>query len=317
MLLSSTPYWKHLHARIKSLEVLSTCRGYFESLHSLRLILRPPQEQVKSPIRTFEMAHGVRVLDITSALCSHVCLPDDGKGLTNLTIHGPFVKHMFSLLGNTPNIEILKVPFHSSKPFKRLNSPIMMPKVTNLIISEWDGAAPSSIAHLFESLELPVLSTLGFNLDNLDSDSTIFVFSEILPHHHCRGITAFTVNTPRSKVGKAGLIDFLTHITNLGYFGLSAKVVDGDLFSAFTRSNINDDILPRLIAFDLNSESIPEPKMLLEMVESRQTQQGEGVVRLRKLQELYLDAPLIFDDSSWASRWQSLLRSGLIVNYGY
>ncbi len=260
------------------------------------------------------MAHGVRVLDITSALCSHVCLPDDGKGLTNLTIHGPFVKHMFSLLGNTPNIEILKVPFHSSKPFKRLNSPIMMPKVTNLIISKWDGAAPSSIAHLFESLELPVLSTLGFNLD---SDSTIFVFSEILPHHHCRGITAFTVNTPRSKVGKAGLIDFLTHITNLGYFGVSAKVVDGDLFSAFTRSNIDDDILPRLITFDLNSESIPEPKMLLEMVESRQTQQGEGVVRLRKLQELYLDAPLIFDDSSWASRWQSLLRSGLIVNYGY
>ncbi len=57
--------------------------------------------------------------------------------------------------------------------------------------------------------------------------------------------------------------------------------------------------------------------MLLEMVESRQTQQGEGVVRLRKLRELYLDASLTFDDSSRASRWQSLLRSGLIVNYGY
>ncbi|KAK0440825.1 hypothetical protein EV421DRAFT_1905188 [Armillaria borealis] len=320
------PYWKHLRACMpaKSLEAFSTYRGYLESLHYLELRQPSWQDQANSPVHAFEMAHSLRILNINSGLGHHICLPDGGKGLTNLTIYGGSVKNMCILLGNTPNIETLGLYIQMSRPFERLNSPIMMPKVTSLVISEWDGAAPSSIAHLFESLELPALSNLCFNLDNEESDSTVFVFPEILPHHHCRGITALTVTAPGSKVGKVGLIGILTHIKNLEDLTISAQIIDEDLFSALTRSNNNDDdILPQLLTFDLrNSESIPDHKIFLQMVESRMQDQTEddkreeGVIGLRKIEEVYLNEPLTFDDPSLASRWQALQSNGLVVYYG-
>ncbi|KAK0440416.1 uncharacterized protein EV420DRAFT_1581841 [Desarmillaria tabescens] len=323
ILLASIPYWKNLRACIptKSFEVFLTYRGYLESLHYLK-VRRALQDKATSPIRIFEMAQSVRVLDISSGLCSGICLPDNGKGLTNLTIHGRFVKCMFSLLGNTPNIEILGVYFQASKPFERLNTPIMMPKVTALAISEWDGAAPSSIAHLFESLELPALSFLQLCLDNEDSDSTVFVFPEILSHHHCREIRQVEVTAPRSKVGKAGLVDILTCTINLEHLSVAAEVVDKDLLSALTRSNGNERILPKLFTFDLRgSESIASYEILLQVAESRRKDEiepsrQEEALEMGILEELYLDEPLTFDDVSLASRWQALQSDGLIVNYG-
>ncbi len=178
VLLTSIPYWKYLRACIpaKSLAVLSIYGSYLESLLYIEIDL---PEDAASPIHAFEMAQNFRILEIESSLCRHVYLPDSGHGLTDLTIHGPFVKHIFSFLRKTPNIEKLQLYFVASMPFERLNSPILMPKVTRLVISEWDDVAPSSIAHLFESLELPELFNLSFNLDNEDSDSTVFVLPEI------------------------------------------------------------------------------------------------------------------------------------------
>ncbi|KAK0245291.1 hypothetical protein EDD85DRAFT_873339 [Armillaria nabsnona] len=325
VLLSSMSYWKHLRARIptKSLEVFSTYRGYLKSLHYLEL-KQPQQDQANLvPIHTFEMAHGLRVLNISSKLCRHICLPHGGKGLTDLAIYGRFIKDMFLLLGNTPNIEKLQLCIQNSKPFERLGSPIMMPKLTTLEILEWNGAASCSIAHLFESLELPALSNLYFSLDNEESASTVLVFPEILPHHHCHEIVELTVLAPRSKIGKTRLIKVLTHITNMQHLTVSAKIVDKELLSALTRSGNDDDILPQLRTFDLRaSDTIPDHMILLEMVESRmkgQTgdgEQEEGMIELTMLEEVYLDEPLTFDDPSLASRWQALQSNGLVVYDG-
>ncbi len=317
ILLTSITYWKHLRACIpaKSLAALSTYGSYLESLHYLAMKL---PEDAKSPIRTFEMAQSLRILEIEPTLCRHIYLPDGGKTLTELVIRGPFVEHIFSFLRKTPNIGKLEVYFEDSKPFERLSSPIMMPKLTNLVISEWDGAAPSSIAHLFESLELPALFYLHFSLDNEDSDSTVFVFPEILPHHRRYEIPQLRVIAPRSTVGKGGLVDMLSRVTNMEHLGVEAKIVDEHLLSALTRSSDNDDILPRLRTFDLRcSRSIPDHKMLLQMVESRRKNQTEGGEQEEgiMLEEVYLDEPLTFDDPSLASRWQSLQRNGLIVKY--
>ncbi|KAK0440838.1 hypothetical protein EV421DRAFT_1960830 [Armillaria borealis] len=248
ILLTSIPYWKHLRTCIpsKSLAALSTYGSYLESLLYLEVYL--PEDHAASPtgIHAFEMAQSLRILEIESTLCHHVYLPDGGHGLTDLTIHGPFIKHIFSFLRKTPNVKKLKLYFEASKPFERLNSPILMPQVTKLVISEWDEVAPSSIAHLFESLELPKLSSLTFDLDNEDSDGTVLVFPEILPHHRCHKLRRLEVVASRSKVGKPGLIDLLTRATNLKHFAVSAKIVEKDLLSALTRSNDNDDILPEL-----------------------------------------------------------------------
>ncbi|KAK0197994.1 hypothetical protein F5146DRAFT_1017759 [Armillaria mellea] len=271
ILLTSIPYWKHLCACIpaKSLAVLSTYGSYFESLFYLKMDL---PGDAASPVHAFEMAQSLRILKIDSSLCRHVYLPDGGLGLTNLTISGPFVKHIFSFLRKTLNIETLELHFVTSKPFERLNSPILMPKVTKLIISEWDDVAPSSIAHLFESLELPKLSSLCFDLDNEDSDN-VLVFPEILPHHHCHKLRRLEVDASRSKVGKTGLIDLLIRATNIKYLTVSAKTVETDLLSALTRSRNNGNILPELRTIDFRgSESISDHKLLLQMVESRTNQ---------------------------------------------
>ncbi|PBK61959.1 hypothetical protein ARMSODRAFT_1089444 [Armillaria solidipes] len=323
VLLSSMPHWKHLCARIpaKSLEVFSTYRGYLESLHYLDL-RQPRQDQAKSPIHTFEMAQNLRVLSIGSTLCRHIYLPDGGKALTELLIRGPFVKHIFSFLRKMPNIEKLYLYFENSKPFERLSTPITMPKLVTLLIAEWNGAAPSSIAHLFESLELPALSDLYFNLDDQETDSTVLLFPEILPHHHCHEINGLTVTAPESEIGKTGLIKVLTHIINMQHLTVSAKIVDEELLSALTRSGNNDDILPRLRTFDLReSDTIPNSKILLEMVARMKGQTGngeqeEGVIELKMLEEVYLGEPLTFDDPSLASRWQSLQSNGLVVYDG-
>ncbi|KAK0232811.1 hypothetical protein IW262DRAFT_1326883 [Armillaria fumosa] len=320
ILLTSIPYWKHLRIRVpaKSLVVLSNYRPYLESLHYLRIGL--PNEHGMSPIHAFELAQSLRVLDINSTLCRHFCPPDSGNGLTSLVIRGPFVKHVFSFLCKTPNLETLELYFEASKPFERLNIPIMMPKLTTLIVSDKNGAAPSSIAHFFESLELPTLSLLRFGLYSAN-DSTALVFPEILPHHGC-GIVELAVTAPKSKIGKTSLISLLTHVTNMQHLTISAKIVDEDLFSALTRSGNNDDISPRLRTFDLRqSETIPDYKILLEMVESRmKSQEGddeqEAAVGLEMLEEVFLDDPLTFDDPSLASRWQALQGNGLIVHDG-
>ncbi|SJL03067.1 uncharacterized protein ARMOST_06412 [Armillaria ostoyae] len=279
ILLTSIPHWKHLRTCIpaKSLAVLSTYGSYLEGLHYLQIGL--PEAHAASPIHAFEMARSLRILDIHSTLCRHIYLPDGGKVLTKLVIHGPFVNHIFSFLRKTPHIQELELHFVASKSFERLSSPIMMPKLTSLVISEWDGAAHSSIAHLFESLELPTLSILQVTLDNEDN-STNFVFPEMLPHHHCRGITALIVTAPSSKVGKPGLINFLTQFSNLAHLTVSAKIVDNDLLLALTRSKDNDDILPELRTFNLQgSKSIPEHRLFLQMAESRmkdETEDDEG-----------------------------------------
>ncbi|PBK89162.1 hypothetical protein ARMGADRAFT_1033263 [Armillaria gallica] len=292
ILLTSMPHWKHLRVYVpsKTLITFSTYGGYLESLHYLDA-KTVTQDLFMSPIHTFQKTRSLRTLKINSTLCHYICLPDSGNGLTDLTLCGPSVKHMFSVLGNAPNIKTLSVYFRVSNPFERLDLPIVMPKLTSLTIAEYKGAAPKSIIHLFESLELPALFYLKIGCDR------------------ARG----------SKIDiKTGLIAFLASISNLRHLSFAAKTVDKDVLSTLTRSNDNGDILPQLLTFDLRgSESIPKPKILLEMVESRQTHQGEGVVRLRKLQELYLDAPLAFDHSSWASRWQSLLRSGLINHHQF
>ncbi len=279
ILLTSIPHWKHLRTCIpaKSLAVLSTYGSYLESLHYLQIGL--PDAHAASPIHAFEMAQNLRILDIDSTLCRHICLPDGGKVLTKLVIHGPFVNYILSFLRKTPHIQELELHFVASKSFERLSSPIMMPKLTSLVISEWNGAAHSSIAHLFESLKLPTLSILQVTLDNEDN-STTFVFPEMLPHHHCRGITALIVTAPSSKVGKPDLINFLTQFSNLAHLTVSAKIVDNDLLLALTRSKDNDDILPELRTLDLRgSKSIPEHGLLLRMVESRmkdETEDDEG-----------------------------------------
>ncbi len=226
------------------------------------------------------------------------------KALTDLVIRRPFHKHLFPFLCKTPNIETLKLHFEELEPFEHLNLPSIMPKLTTLEISEWDGMTASSIAHLFESLELPTLSNLCFNLDNEDSDSTVIIFPKILPCHHCCGIMELTVTTPWDKVGKVDLIDMLAHFKNMEHLTISAKIVSKDLLSALIHSNHKDDILPELHTFNLrDSESIPDHKILLQMVEScmkDQTKRGEqeGVM----LEEVYLDEPLTFDEPSMASR---------------
>ncbi|KAK0232750.1 hypothetical protein IW262DRAFT_20742 [Armillaria fumosa] len=274
LLLTSIPYWKHLRTCIpaKSLAVLSTYGSYLESLFYLDINI--PLHYASSPsIHAFETAHSLRILEIESTLCRHVYLPDGGHGLTDLTVRGPFVKHIFSLLRKTPNIQRLNLDILESKPFERLNSPILMPKVTKLIISEWVNVAPSSIAHIFESLELPKLSSLTFDLDNEDSDDAVLVFPEILPHHHCHKLRRLEVAASRSRVGKAGLIDLLTRAINIKHLTVSAGIVEKNLLSALTRSDDNDDILPELRTFDLRgSKSISDHKLLLQMVESRMNQ---------------------------------------------
>ncbi|SJL05263.1 uncharacterized protein ARMOST_08629 [Armillaria ostoyae] len=322
ILLTSIPYWKHLRACVpaKSLAVLSNYRPYLELLQYLQIGL--PKDHAVSPIHAFEMAQSLRILVIDSTLCRHFCPPDSGNGLTKLVIQGPFVKRIFSFLCKTPNLETLKLYFEASKSFERLSTPIMMPKLTTLLISEYDGAAPSSTAHFFESLELPALSLLQLGLGNAN-DGTVLVFPEILPHHHCCGIAELKVIAPRSEIGKTGLIKLLTHITNMQHLTVSAKIVHKDLLSALTRSGNNDDILPRLRTFDLReSETIPDHNILLEMVESRlkgqagNGEQEEGVIGLEMLEEIFLDEPLTFDDPSLASRWQALQSNGLIVHDG-
>ncbi|KAK0506587.1 hypothetical protein EDD18DRAFT_1455861 [Armillaria luteobubalina] len=279
ILLISIPYWKHLRTCIsaKSLAALSAYGSYLESLLYLDIDRPKGHSNSSIDIHTFEMAQSLRILKIESTLCHNVCLPDGGRGLTELTVRGPFVKNIFPFLSKTRNINRLRIIFDASKPFERLDSPILMPKVTSLVISEWDDVAPSSIAHIFESLELPKLSSLTFVLDNEDSDDAVLVFPEILPHHHCHKLWRLEVDASRSKIGKAGLIDLLTRATNMQHLTVSAKIVEKDLLSALTRSDDNDDILPELRIFDLRgSKSISDHKSLLQMVDSRIKQIEDG-----------------------------------------
>ncbi len=325
ILLTSIPFWRHLRACVpaKSLAVFSHYGPYLESLHHLQIGLPIDQDDPVSTIHAFEMAQSLRILDIDSILCRHFHPPDSGNRLTDLVIQGPFYEHIFSFLSKTPNLESLKIYFEESKPFERLSSPIMMPKLTTLEIAEWNDAAPSSIARFFESLELPTLSLLQIGLDNEADGGTVLVFPEVLPHHHCHEIIKLTVTAPGSEIGKNDLIKVLTDITNMQHLSVAAKIVDEELLSALTRSGNNDDILPQLRTFDLRgSETIPDHKMLLEMVESRmkgQTGHGkqeEGVIELKILEEVFLDELLTFDDPSLTSRWQALQSNGLIVHSG-
>ncbi|KAK0506591.1 hypothetical protein EDD18DRAFT_37073 [Armillaria luteobubalina] len=275
ILLTSIPYWKHLRTCIpaKSLAALSAYGSYLESLRYLDIDLPKGHCNSSIDIHTFEMAQSLRILKIESTLCHNVCLPDGGRGLTELTVRGPFVKNIFPFLSKTRNVNRLRIIFDASKPFERLDSPILMPKVTKLVISEWDDVAPSSIARIFESLELPKLSSLTFVLDNEDSDDAVLVFPEILPHHHCHKLRRLEVDASRSRVGKAGLIDLLTRATNMQHLTVSAKVVEKDLLFALTRSDDKDDILPELRTLDLRgSKSISDHKLLLQMVGSRMNQ---------------------------------------------
>ncbi|KAK0473544.1 hypothetical protein EDD18DRAFT_1225078 [Armillaria luteobubalina] len=312
ILLTSIPYWKHLHIRIpaKSQVVLWNYRPYLESLHYLRIGL--PNDHAASTIQVFDLARSLRVLDIDSILCRLFCTPDGGNGLTSLVIQGPFVKHIFSFLCKTPNLESLKLHLETSKPFERLNTPIKMPKLTNLLISE-SGAVPS-IAHFFESLELPTLSFLQFGLYN-SNDSTVLVFPEILPHHLCCGIGELEVTAPKSKIDKSSLISLLTHITNMQHLTISAKIVGEGLLPALTRSGNNVVISPRLRTLDLRgSKRISDDEILLEMVESRMKGQEGNYGQEVGLEEVFLDDPLIFDDPLLVSRWQALQSNGLIVH---
>ncbi|KAK0506585.1 hypothetical protein EDD18DRAFT_36773 [Armillaria luteobubalina] len=344
ILLASIPYWKHLYIRIpaKSLAALSAYGSYLESLLYLDIDLPKGHSSSSTGIHTFEMAHSLRILKIESTLCCDVCLSDGGHGLTDLTVHGPFVRSIFPFLCRTRNINRLSLNFKASRPFERLDSPILMPNVTKLVISEWNYAAPSSIAHIFESLKLPKLSSLTFALDNKTVNNTVLVFPEILPHHHCHKLKRLKVNASRSRVGKAGLIDLLTRATNIKFLIISAEVVEKNLFSALTHSDDKDDILPELRTFDLRgSKSIPDLKLLLQMVESRTNQIGDdkrdedededalnngikcaeennegadkkdnqdadedkrGVI----LEKVYLDFPVAFDDPVLTARWEAL-----------
>ncbi|KAK0197985.1 hypothetical protein F5146DRAFT_66584 [Armillaria mellea] len=252
ILLTSMPYWKRLRVHIpsKTLIALSTYGGYLESLHYLHVKI-VGQDKVKSPIHIFQKTRSLRTLKMNSALCHYICLPDGGNGLTELTLCGPFVENIFSVLGNAPNIKTLNVYFRVSKPFNRLDSPIVMPKLTSLTIGEYKGAASNSISHLFESLGLPALAYLEFVLNNSDDHVVTFTFPGIQSHHLCRNIVELNVVAPRSRIGiKSEVIAFLASISNLQHLSFAAKTVDKDVLSTLTRSNDNDDILPQLLSFD-------------------------------------------------------------------
>ncbi|KAK0198013.1 hypothetical protein F5146DRAFT_1218685 [Armillaria mellea] len=276
ILLTSIPCWKHLRTCIpaKSLAVFSTYGSYLESLYYLQIAL--PGDGTASAIHTFEMAQSLHVLDIDSVLCPYIYLPDGGKVLTRLVIQGPLVNHTFSFLRKMSHIQELELCLMASKSFERISSPVMMPNLSSMTIYEWEGAALSSFARLFESLELPTLSYLQAVLDNKDNNDTGFVFPEILPHHYCRGITTLVAIVTR-KVGNPGLINFLTQVSNLLHLIISTEIVDNDLLSALTRSKNNkDNILPELRTFDLRGSQLNfEHGLLSQVVESRRKDEGE------------------------------------------
>ncbi|KAK0183597.1 hypothetical protein F5146DRAFT_1230898 [Armillaria mellea] len=222
------------------------------------------------------MAQSLHVLDIDSVLCPYIYLLDGGKVLTRLVIQGPLVNHTFSFLHKMSHIQELELCLMASKSFECISSSVMMPNLSSMTIYEWEGAAPSSFARLFKSLELPTLSYLQVVLDNKDNNDTGIVFPEILPHHHCHRIMTLVAIVTR-KVGNPGLINFLTQVSNLLHLIISAEIIDNDLLPALTHSKNNkDNILPELCTFDLRGSQLNfEHGLLLQVAESRRKDEGE------------------------------------------